>query len=119
MLLLTISVLCLGFAVVFIVINVPVLEWQGRFILNSFCVKLCVSWVMGNEPLSLCSPLFTVPLHPYTYLKKCHLCISSMVLSNFIANHITLHNPFTDQDEYYLPMGDTHAYFLSPQVTGE
>jgi len=42
-----------------------------------------------------------------------------MVLSNFIANHIMLRNPVTDHDEYYLPMGDTHAYFLLPQVTGE
>jgi hypothetical protein len=95
------------------------MEWQGHFILDSFCVKLCVSSVIGNQPLPLCSPMFTVLLHPYTDLKKCHLCISSMVLSNFIVNHITLHNPLTDHDKYYLPMGDTHAYFLLPQDTGE
>lgn len=51
--------------------------------------------------------MFTV-LQTYTDLKKCHLCISSVVLSNFIANHITLHNPVADHDEYYLPM---HIFF--------
>jgi len=109
----------LSLEIVFIVINVPLLEWQGHFNLNSFCVKLCVSWVIGNQPLLLCSPMFTFLVHPYTDLKKCHLCISSMVFSNFIANHIMLRNPVIDHDEYYLPMDDTHTYFLSPRVTGE
>lgn len=50
------------------IINVPLSEWQGRFMINSSCVKLCVSCAITNQPQSLCSRMVTAVLNPFVHI---------------------------------------------------